>query len=83
MPYMSEFHRQIDALLAMAEALTSAAEDRQVGIHGAARNAAHDVHAEFQSLGMHVVGQRLEALAVGGGGKAIDGGDQAAVLRPC
>ncbi len=43
-------------------------------------NAPHDVEAEFQALGVHPLGQRLEAAVTAGGWKAGRHGNQQAVL---
>ena len=38
--------------------------DRQVLVHGLSRNAAHHVHAEFETEPVHRVGERAESFAV-------------------
>jgi len=48
-----------------------ALQDRQVAVSRLARDAAHHVNAELQSERMHIVGQGLEAGAVGCRGKSI------------
>ena len=58
----------------------SRAFDRRVLFNRLPRNAAHDVNSKFQAFAVDVIGERLESLAVGRGGKAIHGGQQAAVF---
>jgi hypothetical protein len=41
------------------------AEDRRVLLDRLAGNAAHDVNAELQPLGVRVIRQRLESLSIG------------------
>ncbi len=53
---------------------------RQVLLPGLARDAAHHVDAELEALRVHVVGERLEAGATGGGGEAVGRGQHAAPL---
>ncbi len=44
------------------------------------RDAAHEVHADLQAAFVHVVGERLQALAVLRGRETFGGGDEAAVF---
>ena len=55
------------------------AEDGRVLLHRLARDAAHEVNAEFEALGVNIVGKRLEAGAVGGGGESFDRGKEASM----
>src|SRR4051812_46476068 len=55
------------------------ADDGRVFRHRLARDAAHDVNAEFEAFGMNIVGKRLEAGAVGSGGGFFDGGKEAPI----
>ncbi|MNV64661.1 hypothetical protein D3C71_1573140 [compost metagenome] len=57
-----------------------AALDRCIGMDRLARNAAHNVDAEFQAEAVHVFSQRREAPAVCGGREAVDRRDQAGIL---
>ena len=54
--------------------------DRQIFLHGLTGNSAHEVNAKFEAERMDVIGERLEARAIGRGGEAIDGGLQAAIF---
>ncbi len=47
-----------------------------------ARNAAHDVDAELEALGVNPVGEWLESGIVGGGGESGRIGDEDAVFVP-
>src|ERR1035437_4268860 len=47
-------------------------EGGRVFRHRLARDAAHEVNAEFEALGMNIGGKRFEADAVGGGGEFFD-----------
>jgi hypothetical protein len=53
---MSEFQRQMEFRSAI----------RQIGGHGAPRNAAHDMDAELEPLSVDEIGQRTEAFGAGG-----------------
>ena len=60
-PYMSGFHGQVLLVSAMSAARTVVPLIGVFCCHRLARNAAHHVDAELQTLGMHVIGERLEA----------------------